>query len=781
MRNTPIQLLALLLAAAPSWAAVPVPDLDLPIPFRCNAEALSKLSMLPTGETDVSLAKYLTPGGLINAEPGTTLCDVSIWGYLKKDKDQNLAWQKATSRGQQIVILRAANDLYYNLDQAARAYFKAADVVYAAGNKLKISSVEKKTLQIPSGAKSAEGAGVRSTEVSLLRLIPDPVPAEVKISLDGMDNNAQVEAVLDVAQPDPVDSKQTRPGRKIQDFYGTAVKLIRAAHIAAPDLVNDPGTTGWVNLPIKPPHPIMAIMPKVARCEGKGEACWTDAAAHPEAALDRLDMALRNRVAATNSQVNNLFNQSVAVITASSNTNVAELIAKLKKAPVEKPKNETEGATLDIEKYKELFKTETANRLFDGIDQRTKLTADDPNFLTRDQANSLKKEYGAELKGDKVVGVNASVTQVGDKLVYSVVGKPVPGAETPVPAKLTEGEAKTQAQRVADLILKGDDLAAKAAALYGAIFEPKDPVNTNTGDLTGPAIGAPKSFAEEAKAASCGSPLDIGKSNSQLAREKMNEGIASKAKDNSKARKKDESVYDDEMEAAADSESSAKDKIKAEYEQKRLNVVSNASLDADERREMLGALNSEEGAKIADLAIKRKAAQDAAKVKRDGALAQRASRAEELSKDQKEQDALIVADYDRRIPDELAKAKESYKSGSKSPARSELVSSINRTWQFEDPERLPLRAQDIDDRYFFGAPGQPKKLPKGGYFTERWEGDGGKASMTKLRGYLGISADGKLGKKLKNVDETGPYIHDDLAAWYIERILKPAEASRKKK
>lgn len=432
---------------------------------------------------------------------------------------------------------------------------------------------------------------------------------------------------------------------------------------------------------------------------------------------------------------------------------------KVKKGEAPKPELAA-GTALKLDDFKTKFQESTAAELFDNIKRRAALDPSDPEHLSPERAEELKKKY------------EGGAAEVRDnKIVYTVPGKEkgkrdvVAGTETPLPTELTETAAQDLGKKVAGSILAGDPASAKRDAIMGAVLGDSVGAEGKTGpvgNLTGPQAG-PKGFMDEAAAASCGSPLDLGKSKAELAMEARQEAISGKKAANSAARSK----LRGECEGKAKDIDGWLEKEQAGIRSRHQTFRSNPSLNGEQIKADVAAEKSElaEAEKAHAERIAKLQADCEEKLKKVGYKSDVEKATSEEEKALADEVRKGYMEPAKGVPAKVEAAKAGYKKNKKALAEAMTEAGVAGS----DIEN-PYKPQWILDDQLYG---------ENGYFTTQWDKEPAKTeSYKKMLAKLGVPAEGAIdNNKLKDVSEVPELLEADLVAWYKAYVQK-ARSSR---
>lgn len=640
---------------------------------------------------------------------GQEHCSTSVWIYLMKNSKEKAGFNSLDGKLQLEILKKYAAELD-ELDKsvaAAKAKLEAFKTAAAAYEKA--------------------SAGDR---VKALRTI---------IVKEGKD--------LPVNAPDPQDAVQ---GGQLFEEFNAALAAAFKTSIAAR---NGAVVTNEKNINAPDMHKFFA--------EGKQGALV--------GAMSKVDVIVGRDVYKTWAEGRKTLNEFNAKIKASFGTVDKEEIAlkgaaayderteKVKKG--EAPKEElSAGTAMKLDDFKTKFQESTAAELFDNIKRRAALDPSDPEHLSPERAEELKKKY------------EGGAAEVRDnKIVYTVPGKEkgkrdvVAGTETPLPTELTETAAQDLGKKVAGSILAGDPASAKKDAIMGAVLgdAPKgEPVAA--GNLVGPTAG-PKGFMDEAAAASCGSPLDLGKSKAELAMEARQDSISGKKAANSAARSK----LRGECEGKAKDIDGWLEKEQAGIRGRHQSIRANPSLSGDQIKADVAAEKSElaEAEKAHAERIAKLQADCEEKLKKVGYKSEIEKATSEEEKALADEVRKGYMEPAKGVPAKVEAAKAGYKKNKKALAEAMTEAGVAGS----DIEN-PYKPQWILDDQLYG---------ENGYFTTQWDKEPAKTeSYKKMLAKLGVPAEGAIdNNKLKDVSEVPELLEADLVAWYKAYVQK-ARSSR---
>lgn len=320
--KTPSFLLLALAVALPSLSAAETAG-------RCTKEGRGVLDRLVGGWVP-NAAPYLkteTAGDAARASidlaKAPDLCDASVWRYFVKKglENQEGWWRDATlkdgwtkgSLSQQAEMVRTVDDLYKEVDARGLRVLSAADAVTAAAVKLGVAARADgaaPAVLATAGVALAKFANTAPYTVSATASKTSPSPADLKASLSFLLADPPAPAPAKKGAKPAVASKEPVLGPGVLEFRKEVIGLASelAASSAQHRFYGPAGAVFAAPAMLKGKDGKEAYPDSVAADDGNYSAALkyltdpaiTDAADegdHADAALSRLDLALRNLIA----------------------------------------------------------------------------------------------------------------------------------------------------------------------------------------------------------------------------------------------------------------------------------------------------------------------------------------------------------------------------------------------------------------------------------------------------------------------------------------------------
>lgn len=453
-----------LLAATSSRATGPE------IAHRCDLAKLDAISKGVCGNdgcqagdgTIVIPVATLPDRGSAQAQGGNPLCRHDVWVFIENSAVLKSRLAKKDSVAEPVAAIRAADAVFYGVDQAAAEVLVAADKVYAAAAAFKFATVDKKPVE-----NDARPAPLNHQ--AKLTVVNPP-----KLDFSGVKPEERAQALGLLIQKH---ENRLRPGAEIQEYYAKIVALREAVRLALKDfppavaMDKDPGQGPRTEIAMR------EVMKQIAYCE-PSLGCWEDVKPHPTAAMSRLDPVLRNRLWMSFDQVESVLQAATAAADAyAKEGNIEGGVLGL----IDRTAQETRAAMAEKQKL----------GVRSGLEERMRGVVLDEMGLkalyekSNNPANQANWKEGAT--ADQIAAVEAAKAgrirdgSSGMEFVMTAPGAKKTQLAVPVtPEMAAEGDAGAAALReagreVAQQYLRGNPELAKAAAAAKALPPGGDP------------------------------------------------------------------------------------------------------------------------------------------------------------------------------------------------------------------------------------------------------------------------------------------------------------------
>lgn len=547
---TPRPLLLAALLAAPS-AALAVEDIAPP--KRCDAVWLEATGKILAANKVVSDERVTVVANEIKLVPDSKkTCDAATWAMLRtgsplewRNPAVKALWADGVKAAPQTAFLLGTNDFLAVSDARAAKLIAAADAVIDAGVALGLAEAtpgEKTLAELVGGAS---GGPVGASK-----------PRVVKVKEDGSGTAIvapdQLGANFRVLLNDAGGAKTAGAG--VLEFRRQVLQLGEKlkAWSASEALMTKRGLKGVKDFSAGLPADFTPTESKdenlvdvtkfnagLAKLVGDGAAGLDDKTSRPAAAVERLDLGLRNLLIVRAAEAEKLFqaagkrlgNKTIAQLESAARSN-----ARLTDAKIDQ--NTIAGASLSAlagrKDYADLESMYTAALKRDGVTDPSKATGATKEL--GDRLDAMRKSAGSTsiVSDDK-----------GKHIVFTDVDNVRRTFDVPADVESNEKTRAYYAGQVANLIMsdskRDGKLEGLAQALAGTV-QPGVPADARTSltvdPIPAPVNGAasPWSAAMKSKDAGCGSPSDIGKSEIDRIAERKAERVADAASDNSKLR-----------------------------------------------------------------------------------------------------------------------------------------------------------------------------------------------------------------------------------------------------
>ena len=457
--------LAAPLARAEEKAAEPA---AAAIPPRCSTGTLDALDRSSSPQKDFAAFVTASENGRITlripsrydddkinlgqAPDGNALCPDEVWRYILRDRSHRTALKEIGLRDQ-VLIVRAANDTFQQVDELVAKIDAAAAEVYVQASTMDIISVTKKPVTF------GFQAPVEVQQVAA----KDPNPV-----MDPADYEA---ALLSIIQPKKDNPDVAVPGSALQAFYKSLLDLrakLREMKLGTYD--DEPG----LKEESKTPETLYKVMRQVADCDsgrddvekGRKLNCWTDKESHREQTLGNVDLFTRNFVGSHWAQTAFVYAQARRLVEVvgpdKKKRTIRDLLAQIDQL---KEANKVKRTSLRLIEINNAVFSKIGQNLFDGGKG-----VDDLRTAWASKGEAWQKAHPEVKKAIDAVDGMQGAQLSGGTLLFKEGDKEVLYGKDIDVLSVQPSEVNGISGQVADRLMKGDKWGATFQAAYAAVF-----------------------------------------------------------------------------------------------------------------------------------------------------------------------------------------------------------------------------------------------------------------------------------------------------------------------